>query len=61
MFLLSIVMNNLTETSFLKGTHSLWFLFLLTAVNLPSTVHRKKTEKIGQLQDAPPELAEVHS
>jgi exopolysaccharide production protein ExoQ len=33
--LLSIVMNNIAETSFLKGTHDLWFLFLLLAVNLP--------------------------
>lgn len=33
--LLSIVMNNVTETSFLKGTHELWFLFLLVAVNVP--------------------------
>ncbi len=31
--LVSIVMNNLTESSLLKGTHSLWFLFLLVAVN----------------------------
>ena len=33
--LMSIVMNNFTESSFLKGTHSLWFLFLLVAVNVP--------------------------
>ena len=26
--LLSIVINNITETSFLQGTHDLWFLFL---------------------------------
>lgn len=35
-FLLSIVINNFTESSFLKGTHSLWFLFLLVAVNVPA-------------------------
>lgn len=33
--LLSIVINNMAESSFLKGTHSLWFVFLLVAVNLP--------------------------
>ena len=33
--LMSIVINNFTETSYLKGTHDLWFLFLLMAVNLP--------------------------
>lgn len=32
--LLSIVVDNLTETSFLKGTHAFWFLFLLLAVKL---------------------------
>jgi exopolysaccharide production protein ExoQ len=35
MLLSSIVMNNVTESSLLKGTHSLWFLFLLVAINLP--------------------------
>jgi O-antigen ligase len=38
--LLSIVMNNLTESSFLKGTHSLWFLFLLVAINVPLRIRR---------------------
>jgi O-antigen ligase len=33
--LLSILMNNLAETTFLSGTHGLWFLFLLLAVNHP--------------------------
>lgn len=35
-FLLSILMNNIAETTFLSGTHGLWFLFLLMAVNLPN-------------------------
>jgi O-antigen ligase len=30
-----VVTNNLTETSFLKGTHFMWFLFLLVAINVP--------------------------
>jgi O-antigen ligase len=33
--LLSIVVNNVAESSFLKGTHSLWFVLLLVAVNVP--------------------------
>ena len=41
-FLLSIVMNNITETSFLKGTYSLWFLFLLFAINVPRPRFRKE-------------------
>jgi exopolysaccharide production protein ExoQ len=36
--LLSIVLSNITETSFLKGTHDLWFLFLLVSVNLPKQI-----------------------
>jgi O-antigen ligase len=34
--LLSVIISNMTETSFLDGTHGLWFLFLLAAINLPS-------------------------
>ena len=33
--LLSILMNNIAETTFLSGTHGLWFLFLLAAIDLP--------------------------
>jgi hypothetical protein len=33
--LLSIVINNITETSYLKGTHEFWFLFVLFAMNPP--------------------------
>jgi O-antigen ligase len=35
MFLTTILVNNITETSLLRGTHSLWFLFLLFAVAVP--------------------------
>jgi O-antigen ligase len=38
--LVSIVLNNFTESSLLKGTHSLWFLFLLVAVNVPHASRR---------------------
>lgn len=33
--LVGIVLNNVTETSFLRGEHELWLLFLLVAANLP--------------------------
>jgi O-antigen ligase len=37
MTLLTIILiYNITEASFLKGTNFLWFLFLLVAVNIPS-------------------------
>jgi exopolysaccharide production protein ExoQ len=36
MFLTALLVDNITESSLLKGTHSLWFLFLLFAVNVPS-------------------------
>lgn len=39
--LASIVLNNFTESSLLKGTHSLWFLFLLVAVNVPIRTRRE--------------------
>lgn len=48
--LLSIVMNNLTESSLLKGTHSLWFVFLLVAVNVPATSRWWRTERTARLQ-----------
>jgi hypothetical protein len=36
-YLAIILMNNLTESSLLKGTHSLWFLFLLFVINIPQS------------------------
>jgi len=33
--LVGILFNNLSESSFLLGTHDLWFLFLLLAINVP--------------------------
>jgi exopolysaccharide production protein ExoQ len=38
-YLIIILLNNITESSFLKGTHSLWFLFLLFAINVRSVSH----------------------
>ena len=45
--LLSVVMNNITETSFLEGTHGLWFLFLLVAINLPRPTWRVPSKRDG--------------
>jgi O-antigen ligase len=41
MFLTTILLDNITESSLLKGTHSLWFLFLLFAVNVPRPSHAR--------------------
>lgn len=48
-FLLAILMNNLTEASLLKGTHSLWFMFLLVGLNIPrmSVSRRRGKGEIG--------------
>ena len=54
--LLSIVMNNLTESSLLKGTHSLWFLFLLVAVNIPGASRRVRSERAARLWSIAPRM-----
>jgi O-antigen ligase len=46
--LLGILINNITETSFLKGTHDLWFLFLLLAINVPRPRKRISSKKATQ-------------
>ncbi len=38
--LIGILMNNFAETSFLKGTHDLWFLFLLVVVSVPAAARK---------------------
>jgi O-antigen ligase len=43
--MLAILMNNIAETSFLKGTHDLWFLFLLVSVNIPRPKRRSSLAK----------------
>ncbi|MFP5227826.1 MAG: O-antigen ligase family protein [Acidobacteriota bacterium] len=45
--LLSIVINNFTETSYLKGTHFMWFLLLMAAINMPAAVKRKARAKVS--------------
>lgn len=45
-FLILILFTNVTESSLLKGTHSLWLLFLLFAVNVPSIAHSKLPAKV---------------
>jgi exopolysaccharide production protein ExoQ len=42
-FFLMILFVNITESSFLRGDHNLWFLFLLVALTIPHT-----NEQIGQ-------------
>jgi exopolysaccharide production protein ExoQ len=42
-FLLAIILSNITETSFLDGTHGLWFLFLLFAINFPKPLEPMPT------------------
>lgn len=44
--LVSIVINNVAESSLLKGTHSLWFVFLLVAVNLPRRKPRESQYRV---------------
>ena len=36
-FLTMILFHNITESSFLRGTHNLWFIFLLVVVSAPRT------------------------
>lgn len=50
--LFAIILNNVTESSFLKGTHSLWFMFLLVAINLPRPISRTKAIKVPDLKEA---------
>jgi exopolysaccharide production protein ExoQ len=49
--LLSVLMNNIAETTFLSGTHGLWFLFLLTVVNLPRPKAALRPKKTGVVVD----------
>lgn len=45
--LVSVIVNNFSETSFLRGTHSLWFVFLLMAINLPAASRGKNKPIAG--------------
>ncbi len=56
--LVAIVSNNITETSFLKGTHALWFLFLLASVNLPQ-LEEHAQERSSQLRTIVPRSIET--
>lgn len=55
--LLSIIINNFTETSFLKGTHFMWFVLLMAAMNIPAPVIRKTRAK-GAWQESAPDFAD---
>lgn len=41
-----ILLHNITETSFTRGTHNLWFLFLLVAVNVPDISKFRNSNRI---------------
>jgi exopolysaccharide production protein ExoQ len=57
--LLSIIINNITETSFLRGEHDFWFLFLLTAVNVPLSLMRIRAKsKDPEIPRSPRDLRE---
>lgn len=53
-FLVSLVVNNVAEASLLKGTHSLWFVFLLVAVNVPRATRRIQSETAAGLRTITP-------
>jgi exopolysaccharide production protein ExoQ len=46
-YLLGIIVNNITETSYLKGTHDFWFLFILFAINLPQPRKQRVRKKVA--------------
>lgn len=44
-FLTMILVHNITESSFLRGTHNLWFIFLLVVVSAPQVYQPANYEK----------------
>ncbi len=56
--LLSVLINNVAETSFLDGTHSLWFIFLLVAVNIPTAPQRSNFVRAVRLRTVGPRPAD---
>jgi O-antigen ligase len=48
--LLSILINNFAESSFLNGTHALWFMFLLAGVRVPNAAQRAKSFTVARLR-----------
>ncbi len=46
-FFLVILFVNITESTFLRGEHSMWFLFLLTVLSVPYSNERKVITKEG--------------
>jgi len=45
-FFLAILFVNITESTFLRGDHYLWFLFLLTAISLPRPAEQSLNAKV---------------
>ena len=56
-FLSAILLDNLTESSLLKGTHSLWFLFLLFVVNVPPASHARVSARSKLISGTGPQSA----
>ncbi len=59
--ILSIIINNFTETSYLKGTHFMWFLLLMAVMNMPSPVTRKVKVKSARPAERPNEFEDDES
>ena len=57
--LLSIIMNNVTESSFLRGEHGLWFLFLLVNTNIPASIRNAGSGISRRLRTAITDSAEA--
>jgi O-antigen ligase len=57
--LLSVLINNFAESSFLNGTHALWFMFLLAGVNTPPVARRAQTLTVRRLRRVVPDGARI--
>lgn len=57
--LLGIIIDNLTETSLLKGTHAFWFLFLLLALRIPPAFRKVRPKPQTWAQASELDLEEM--
>jgi exopolysaccharide production protein ExoQ len=49
--LLSVLMNNMAESSLLNGTQSLWFIFLLVGVSIPPMIRQSRAKSPARAPD----------
>ena len=54
-FLLTILFVNITESTFLRGDHHLWFLFLTSILVVPFQQRSEAPVDVSSLTDIPPE------